>query len=468
MKLDWRQGILHITTMGVEGCCLYALMTLLNERVAGGSLFIVGLLLLYPLAFGFSKLIQRLHWHRGWRYAISWLVWVIVMLLMVKIQLFSGLSLLDPAWVLAVPQAISQMLYGFKPELLILVSSAVFWWLGRRLAYLRVNFATSVGEFQFGLVILLVTLLVASQLSVNLLGSAPTVIAFFVFALSGMSVAHALEGKSWLSGFHQGRWSGLLAISISLILILGILIGSLVTPDFLQLVLNALKWGWGLVLKAIAFVASFLPTSEPPEPPPAMPSIPETGPSEGFKMWSLPERVRSGLGIGILCSILGLVLVALWRTLSRVFGWLRRKLADMSEAEVEPLPGTFRADLLGWLKRILLKLFGFVLPSWLARKPKSILPEIASVRQTYRQLLHWATIAGYPRGISQTPREYLYTLVDLLPEAEGDLAFITQQYVKTRYGTSLPTEDELYQLTDSWHRVRQNRLKKVSDQHAQE
>jgi hypothetical protein len=62
MKLDWRRGILYVTIMGMESCWLYALIALLNKQVAGGHLSTLGLLLLYPLAFGFNKLIQQLRW----------------------------------------------------------------------------------------------------------------------------------------------------------------------------------------------------------------------------------------------------------------------------------------------------------------------------------------------------------------------------------------------------------------------
>ena len=47
-----------------------------------------------------------------------------------------------------------------------------------------------------------------------------------------------------------------------------------------------------------------------------------------------------------------------------------------------------------------------------------------------------------------------------MPEAQGDLDLITEQYVRTRYGASLPTEDELHQLRQSWRNVSQNNLKK--------
>jgi len=184
-------------------------------------------------------------------------------------------------------------------------------------------------------------------------------------------------------------------------------------------------------------------------------------------MWTLPESVRRGLGIGWNILFAGLVLVALWRVSSDILGWLRRRLGSMAGAEVEPLPGAFRADLLNLLKRILLKPFGFI-RILRGREPRMILAEIASVRQIYRQLLDWAAAGGYPRLVYQTPDEYLCTLAEVLPEAGEHLDFITRQYVSTRYGTLLPTEDELSQMKQSWHKIKQNRLKKPDSQRTSE
>jgi len=465
MKVDRRQVILYITTMGMEGCWLYASLAMLNKQVAGGRLSILGILLFYPLAFAFNKLVRWLRWPKVCLHSLSWLAWAVGMLLMVKIQLFSDLQWLNPSWLLAIPQAIGQIIYTFKPELLILASTAIIWWLGRRLAYLRINFAASVSEFQFGLAILLLTFWVTSLLRLDLTESVPTALAFFFFALLGTSIAHAQEGTSWLSGLYQGHWSGLLLVSISLVLILGLLIGSVVTPDLLQLVLAALKWVWGLILKVIAFIASLFPEPEPGELPPAMP-MPQMEPAEEFKLWTMPESVRSGLRLGLGMLWLGISLLALWRISSQIYEWLSRRLASMAGAEIEPLQGAFRADLLSLLKRIILKLLRLGLPFRLARKSKSLLPEVATVRQIYRQLLRWAATGGYPRHVSQTPYEYLYTLADLLPEARGDLDFITQQYVSTRYGTSLPTEDALHQLRQSWHEISQNRLNRPGSEYS--
>jgi hypothetical protein len=289
----------------------------------------------------------------------------------------------------------------------------------------------------------------------------PVALAFFLFALIGISVAHALEGTSWLSGLYQGHWSGLLLASIGVIVILGLLISLIVTPDFLQVVWDAVKWVWGLIwgliLKIIALIASLFPAPEPAELPP-MPDMPAMEPDEGFRL-AMPEWLRSGLRLGWTVIMAGFFIFVLWRISSDIFRWLRRKLAGMAGAEYEPLPGAFKTDLLSLIKRIIRKLLGLKLLFWRKKREGAFPPEITSVRQIYRQFLRWAASAGYPRYISQTPQEYCYTLVDLVPEAIEDIDTVTQQYVKARYGARLSTENELNELSQAWHRVKQIRLK---------
>lgn len=464
MKLDWRQRILYIAALGMDGCWLYALLTLLDMKVAGGYLSVLGILLLYPVAFLFNWLLRPLRWPRACLRSVSWLAWAVSMLLMIKVQVFGHLPLSDPAWLLSIPHSIAQVIYTFRPELLILISTGVLWWLGQRLAYLSVNFVALVSKFQFGLLILAFTLLIAPPLEVTLNGQVPITLAFFLFALLGISVAHALEGTGWLSGLNQGHWGGLVLFSISLILILGLLISVVITPDLLQLIVDAIKWVWGLITKAIAFIINLFPAPEPasigPLPEESMPPPPEE--PDWSKLLRMKESVRSGLRIGWTVMVVGFLLFFLWRVSSDIFRWLRRKLTGMSGAEFEPLPGAFRADLLSLLKRILSRLLRLRLLLRKRAKAGTVLPEVASVRQIYRQLLRWAAAGGHARLISQTPHEYCCVLSGLLPEAQSDLDLITRQYVLTRYGAWLPTEGELDQLSQAWHKVKQNNLKRIN------
>ncbi len=468
MKHGWQKRMLYATIISMEGCWLYILMTLLNKQAAGGHLSVPGILFIYPLAFIFNLLLQQLHWPKIFNRSVSWLGWTVSMLLMVKFQLFGNAPLSDTAWLLSIPQSIAAVIHTFKPELLIILSTGVMWWLGQRLSYLKVSFTTLVSEFQFGLLILITTFFVSSQLKIDLTNSVPSALTFFVIALLGISIAHALEGTGWLSGLYRGHWSGLLLVSISLVLLLGLLIGVVITPDLLQLVVDAAKWGWSLIMKALIFIASLLPASEPDELPAEMPMPDIGGSSKIFNPWNMPEAVRRGLRISMTLLWIGLSLLVLWRISSQIFSWLRRKLATRAGAEFEPLPGALKADFLSILKRIIAKILGLKLTFRRRVKAETAPAEITSVRQIYRQFLHWAATGGCPRLMAQTPHEYCSTLTGLLPAVSGDLNLITQQYVRARYGVSRPTEDELDQLGQAWSRVKQNHLKQVNIKPARE
>ena len=171
----------------------------------------------------------------------------------------------------------------------------------------------------------------------------------------------------------------------------------------------------------------------------------------------IPESVRSGIRLVWTILMVGFLLVFLWRVSSQIFNWLRHKLSTTSGAEIEPLRGAFRADILGLLKRILLKLLGFKLPLRRQRQPEP--HEITSVRHLYHRLLKWAAAQGQPRLVFQTPFEYLVALEELLPASRDTLHFITRHYVSARYGLSSPSAEELHQLKQSWHQVKQNRIK---------
>lgn len=457
---NWRRAILYGAVAGIEGGWLYVLLSLINEKAAGRQLSVLGLLLIYPIAFFLNQLLLWAGWHKFFRNVINLFAWAIVPLLMIKVQLFSNLVLSDTAWLLALPRAITNIFRTFAPELWLLIGSVVVWWLGRRLAQTYNTFTTLVAEFQFGLVALLTLFFVASALETNLPDSLPVTLTFFLVSLLGIAIAHAEEGESWLNRLRQGHWLGLLLISIGLILILGLFAGSVITPDFLHLIVNGLKlaWNfvWGLIFKVILFIASLFPEPEPLIEPPDMSLTPldETG---GFKVWELfPEWFTKGIRLAWSILMIGILVFALWRIASQMFAWLRKRLADKAEAEYEPMSGAFTADILSFLKRILFRLLGLKL---LRRQKKAEPPEISSIRQIYRQLLGWATAQGYPRLAFQTPYEYLYTLEALLPASRDSLGFITQHYVSARYGLASPSEAELHQLKASWHQVKQNRLR---------
>ncbi|MDD5037716.1 MAG: DUF4129 domain-containing protein [Dehalococcoidales bacterium] len=452
MKLDWRQGSLHIAIIGAEGCWLYALFITLNDLIADGILSIPWLLTLYLIAFVFNKLWR---WQRRkiYVYAANGLAWAIGTLIMIKVQLYGSLGLFDRTWLLSIPQTLI-------PVFLLIGGSIVLWWLGWRLSRTRFNFTTSVSEFQYGVAILLLVFYVTYLAKVQLANPIPITLGFFLFALGGMALTHSIDDKGWITGPHRGLWSGLLLAGIVLILIVGLLVGSMMTPDFLQIILTPFKWLVNMISKGINFLISLIP--EPESLPSPEEFIPETSPQpDEYEEWQKVIRLFRPVGrwfnTAYTVVMLGFILYVLWRFSSWLVGSLRRRLATTARAEVEQLPGAFKADLMSMLRRIMHSLRRLRWP-FRRKETQALPPEIVSVRQIYRQLLRWAASSGWPRRLSQTPHEYLYTLESLLQMDHGELHLITEQYEKARYSPWLPTENDVYQLRQSWDQLRQNRL----------
>jgi hypothetical protein len=459
MNRRWVAITLYGAVAGLEVCWFWAFLDLLNQKGGGGSLPLLFLLGFYPLAFVFHRMLRRLSWKKA--IPLGCLAWAGLVLLLGKVHFFAPVGWEDPQWLRDFGYALARTVHGLTPESLVALSSAVFWGFGCRLAYVRIHFATLVSEFQFGLALLLTFFLLNAQWELSTAALIPLTLAFFFFALGGIAVSHASERESWVSGRYRGRWFAFLLLTIGFILGIGWLISAVVNPSLIERILSLLamvgQWIWSWIVKFFIFLGELIPSPKPAELPPAVRLPQMKGPAEQpFILFSdsVREVIRFIWGIGVL----SLILVALWRVSSQVFEWFRRKMGGMGDAEVESLPGAFREDLLNFLKRFL-RIFGIPWPFRRGRA-EPLLPGAELVRKTYRQLSAWAAKKGHARNPAQTPYEFLQGLTLWLPERQGDLASITEQYVRTRYGLSAPTESGLEDLRQSWQRVRQTRLKK--------
>jgi hypothetical protein len=454
--INFRNIIIFLSILGMEISWLYALLNAVNKSVAD-RLSIPFLMVVLLASFGISKGLRYLRWPKLALTGISWLIGVFVMLLMIKFQLFPDVSFRDTTWLSAIPYGFSQIFILFDPALLVLISSLVLWWFGRRLAYTKADFSAALTEFQFGLGILVIVFFTAYQLNLDQSSSIPVALIFFALALIGISISHAQDSNIWPKSWQPGNWSTMLAVSIILILVLGLIISIVVTPDLLKLFLKALAWVWGLIDKLISFIANLFPQdSQDIEPLPTFPG--SAGPDEtgGIRF---PEWLAQGLRLGWSILAVGIILFAVYRVTSQIFSWMRRRSRNAG-GEVESLKGAFKLDFLNWLKRILFKIFRIRFNSNAKNTPLNIPPETASVRQLYSQFLRWAGEKGYPRHKSQTPNEFQNVFSDLIPENQEHLDYITRNYVNARYGSVLPTEIELNRLKQIWQDLKKTGLKK--------
>ncbi|MFC1945629.1 DUF4129 domain-containing protein [Chloroflexota bacterium] len=466
MRQRWLTWALYSVAMGLEACWLLALLDLASEQTTGGIVSPAGLLALLPLSFLLHRFTER--WRRLTLLdrVLTWLSGAIALLLAIKLLLYSGMAWADTTWLLSLPRAFGDIFNTFGAPLLVLPATALLWWLGRRLARQTTGFKALLGEFQFGLFMLVITLVSARLFELELSGQVPLVLGFFGLSLAGLSVSHGMEGASWLSGIYRTPWSGLLLAAIGIILVAGLIIGLIFTPDLLQIIWSAIKtvleFIWAGILKVLEFLASLMPdTGEVDLPIPEAPP-PAASDDNGFSL-RMPEWARTALTSGWLIIMSGLILLALWRISTEILRHLRLMMGGRSGTEYESLAGSFRDDMRGLFRRMFgwLKLFKRI--RW-RRDAAPAGQAVTSVRQTYRHFLRWAAAGGYPRELAQTPCEYRDMIGGLLPELSQDIDAITAQYVSTRYGEASPAPPELQLMNHSWQRLRQVKLKKMKGQ----
>ena len=94
----------------------------------------------------------------------------------------------------------------------------------RRLAGVRPGFATVVGEFQFGLMVLATVFCLAYLLGREPAGAIAVGVIYVTLGLVGAAVAQSGEGgEGRLTPVRQGSWWGMLLVSVTVILMLGLL-----------------------------------------------------------------------------------------------------------------------------------------------------------------------------------------------------------------------------------------------------
>jgi hypothetical protein len=461
-----RLVVIYLTLFGIEMSCLYAVTHLANQAV-NNRLSPAGVLVILIISFAVFKILRRLV-KRSWlTNLLGWLIaWPVVTLGAIKIQLNSLIALGDMTWLSSVPQALSRIFSSFEPVLLLIICSALLWWLGRRLAMKTPNFQSTVSEFQFGLMILVLVYLLTYGLKLETGSAVPVTLIFFTCGLAGISVSHDQIGRGWFNSLRQWHWSAMLLVSIGLILLAGLVISIIVSPDFMQLIIKGLKWVWETIMDFLMWIANLFPHSNQTGelPPPAMPQMEMQPDTEIFHF---PVWLKSGLKGVWAAMMIGIVLLAIWRITSQIINWMRRK-AGGGGGEYESLKGNIWRDWLNWLKRF----FSAILR--IRRRGKTIQKqavnsEAATIRQIYLQWLHRMRSAGYPRHTAQTPLEFQAGVEDLFRGQEEAVDQITHEYIEVRYGAATPSIQDIERIREQWIILKKADLKrKATDKNTRE
>lgn len=335
----------------------------------------------------------------------------------------------------------------------VVVGGTVLWLAGMRLGWLQARFPTVVGEFQFGIVMLLVSLFAGRQLSVPLPADVIMGIALVIMGSVGLGLTRSGAGSG--GGLSRGRWWVLLGAGVLVIVVVGLLIAALVTPDVLVAVGRGFVWLWHQVERLLAAVGRWFPQDAVPVTDDPGWSAPSGAGEETVGDAVLPDSVLRVVRIGFAIFAGTLALVVVYLLTARAVDWARRQAEGTGSARMERLRGAFGEDVRAWLGRWWARIVRCV--ALLRGREKDTPTEVASVRDLYRHLLRWAAGRGCPRGAAQTPLEFQAVLAEACPEGRREVDVLTQAYVQTRYGPRAPRVDDIHVLRAAWTDLRRVR-----------
>jgi hypothetical protein len=192
-----------------------------------------------------------------------------------------------------------------------------------------------------------------------------------------------------------------------------------------------------VIAKAIIFVLSRVPwrpgALEPPE---------TLRQPLSVLLRDLPPRVVSSARWGVVLVVMALLIVLIAVAVVRA----RRKARKADEDERESV-WDVTAVLTG-LGSVWRSLWGRVTP---ARGPE--MPGASSIRAIYRELLRIGRALGIPRRPAETPYEYRPRLSGALPQTTGEIAQLTDAYVRVRYSPHHPSGVEIEEAQAALERV---------------
>lgn len=446
---------------GMEICWLYAVLAIVHTRACDQCLFVPGVFVFYPFAFGLHSFFLKAKANALFRHILSWFVWLI------SASLFTGYIANGGSGIF---YRIFELASFPSPEFLTFAGAAILWGCGKRLSSMGGDDAIILSEFQFGVFILLVVFFLDSQLKLDVDGLMPLTMIFFFFALTGLP-ANILHGGPGLTS--KGRrvgWFGIVVGVVCLVLAAGLLAASILKPELLNLLWSMVeavgRFIARLIAKLFAFLASIFPEPEAPriQMPAPVAGI-ERDPSFIAKVLKIPESVRKVAALMVSTIWIVLFLAAIWSLSSGLIKWLLQRVVHPNGAEVETLSGAFREDLYALVKslvrkmdRVLSILLGFF---GIKRISKAATSETVSARAIYRQLLRWSARKGCSRHRAQTPREYLDVLSERLPGGDREFSLITSGYLEERYSPFPTAPAQLEQINASWKRLKSKRRRKL-------
>lgn len=442
----------------------------------GRSRLFFGLLLLMLAGFYLARLLAWLRLPTRDQRNILVGVGLVIVFLAVRNINYEPAGLFDFSWI---GESLRNMALAgsnlWLKDLFLLMLTAVSWWRGLTLLNRSIDVVHVGRRFRVGGLYLapLIILVASIRLDWSVL---PFLLFFFVTGLSAVALTRAesieKEQTAVLASLSP-RWFGFVVVLSLATIFLGgataVFVSGLPGETLgrgLAPLWNALRWGgtttgltasyliapllepldafFQLIVRIFqaGFAAVFVPN---PDAQPQSDGSAEL--MDAFNEWLMNQEAS---GPGLFSSVnwrLVILAVVLLVALIILVQFYRKNLATQGS---------------GRFGKILLDVTDRLVPARLRReRNKSKDNEwrnwraAVSIIKIYQHMIHLSSDIGYPRADSETPFEYLKTLVRLWPHHKADVQLITRAYVRVRYGEFPESQEEFEAIKLAWERVRQ-------------
>lgn len=442
--------------------------------------FTLWILLLMLLPFSLVRFLSALLVERKYQRRVVLVVLLLTLFVAWRILLFSSRSFLDFSWLVDLfgdTSASGSLLWVRVLTLFVLI--LFMWWRGLSLVQFQPDISRVGLRLRAG-ILLFIPFALLPQARDSAWGIMPFVLLYFVAGLMAVALIRAEQVERERSGFAASlspAWVGAIFITCLLIILAAGLIAIIVSGDMLPLIVqwfsplrNALMAGTAVALSTAIFLASplfillqflliwlanffsaiFSNFSEGLglELPGSLddfsflwPAAEETAETSGL---SIPLEATRALTMLFMLAMVVFVAFFLTRRFRQPAaaprGGARISAVEQGELSGEGI-GPRLLQRLGLLRR------------WRTA---------ASIRQIYRQMCAAASGAGYARGSSETPYEYLRTLEQVWSDNRSDSLLITEAYVRVRYGEIPETKEELAAIRLAWRRLEETNPEEAS------
>jgi hypothetical protein len=488
-RISWIADVLSpLTVILMEVFWIYPWLVFIGKlpmfTVQKTPLTLLSLIFLLGISFVTAKYFQRRKWSLLWIQLSIMAIGLVTIFLVVRIEYGAGFQLLSGQWFISYGQVLLDTFSQQHPFLFALLGAFYLWWRGISLIRSPLYFEDIYKSFLIELATLVLLVIMwgisfktapfqklTSDIGIYIIG--------FFFGLVSMALANLrfilekMKTKGESSRTFSRRWVSIILSVIGGIILLGIGIASIFSPQFIsslqrfmstisaayEKVVYFILYAIGYAVHLIGYIYQWLINlfihKKPIEPTQAV----DLGEPE-----KLPEIIKGFISPQVILiikwTIIALVLIGVIYFISRAIMRNRARAKDELEEENESLWswGGFKADLMIFFK-MFFQLFkrkskpvsASISPNWQADED---INHRLSIREIYQHLLWQAARMRIPRESYETPFEYARRLGQAVPDGREPLNEITRLYIDVRYGEHQMEDKKIDDANNIWERLR--------------